>query len=63
MFNHMSPFFIELGAPEVLVYNAGAMKYASALDITPEDFERTWRVRKCQANANFNTKLRYYELY
>ncbi len=48
MFNHISPFFIELGAPEVLVYNAGAMKYASALDITPEDFERTWRVR----NAN-----------
>jgi NAD(P)-dependent dehydrogenase (short-subunit alcohol dehydrogenase family) len=34
----------ELGAPDVLVYNAGAFEVASILDITPADLERTWKV-------------------
>lgn len=33
----------ELGAPEVLVYNAAAFEIASILDIKPSDLERTWR--------------------
>jgi NAD(P)-dependent dehydrogenase (short-subunit alcohol dehydrogenase family) len=32
-----------LGEPEVLVYNAGAFQMGGLLDITPEDFETTWR--------------------
>jgi NAD(P)-dependent dehydrogenase (short-subunit alcohol dehydrogenase family) len=34
----------ELGAPGVVVFNAGAFEHASILDITPESFERCWRV-------------------
>ncbi|MFI5246079.1 MAG: SDR family NAD(P)-dependent oxidoreductase, partial [Gemmatimonadales bacterium] len=33
----------ELGAPEVLVYNAGAFQMGGLLDISAEDFERCWR--------------------
>jgi NAD(P)-dependent dehydrogenase (short-subunit alcohol dehydrogenase family) len=33
----------ELGAPSVLIYNAGAFQMGSVLEITPEDFERCWR--------------------
>lgn len=33
----------ELGAPDVLVYNAGAFEIGSILDIKPADLERTWR--------------------
>ncbi|HET9625798.1 MAG TPA: SDR family NAD(P)-dependent oxidoreductase [Kofleriaceae bacterium] len=33
----------DLGAPDVLVYNAGAFEVASVLDITPADLERTWK--------------------
>lgn len=33
----------ELGAPDLLVYNAGAFEVASVLDIKPADLERTWR--------------------
>jgi NAD(P)-dependent dehydrogenase (short-subunit alcohol dehydrogenase family) len=32
-----------LGAPEVLVYNAGAFQMGGILEITPEDFERCWK--------------------
>ena len=32
------------GEPNVVVYNAGAFEMASVLDITPESFERCWRV-------------------
>jgi NAD(P)-dependent dehydrogenase (short-subunit alcohol dehydrogenase family) len=34
----------ELGAPDVLVYNAGAFKYGSLLDIDPAEFESLWKV-------------------
>jgi NAD(P)-dependent dehydrogenase (short-subunit alcohol dehydrogenase family) len=34
----------ELGAPDVVVYNAGAYKRGGILDITAEDFELCWRV-------------------
>lgn len=34
----------ELGAPEVLVYNAGAFQPGGVLEISPADFERSWRV-------------------
>lgn len=34
----------ELGAPEVLVYNAGAFQRGSIVDTTPEEFERCLRV-------------------
>ena len=33
----------ELGAPEVLVYNAGAFQMGGILDVSPDDFERTWK--------------------
>jgi NAD(P)-dependent dehydrogenase (short-subunit alcohol dehydrogenase family) len=33
----------ELGAPSVLVYNAGAFQMASIVDLSVEDFERCWR--------------------
>lgn len=33
----------ELGAPDVLIYNAGAFELASILDIKPVDLERTWK--------------------
>jgi NAD(P)-dependent dehydrogenase (short-subunit alcohol dehydrogenase family) len=33
----------ELGAPEVLVYNAGAFHVASVLDLDPSTFEAAWR--------------------
>jgi NAD(P)-dependent dehydrogenase (short-subunit alcohol dehydrogenase family) len=34
----------ELGAPDVLLYNAGAFQMAGVLDIAPADLERAWRV-------------------
>lgn len=34
----------ELGAPDVLVYNAGSGKWGNLLEVSPEDFEATWRV-------------------
>ena len=33
----------EMGAIDVLVYNAGAFQMASVLDLSVEDFERCWR--------------------
>lgn len=33
----------ELGPAEVFVYNAGAFQMGGVLEITPEDFERSWR--------------------
>jgi NAD(P)-dependent dehydrogenase (short-subunit alcohol dehydrogenase family) len=33
----------DFGAPDVLVYNAGAFEVASVLDIQPADLERTWK--------------------
>jgi len=32
-----------LGAPEVLVYNAGAFQMGGLLEVSPEDFERCWK--------------------
>jgi NAD(P)-dependent dehydrogenase (short-subunit alcohol dehydrogenase family) len=34
----------DLGRPDVVVYNASGFGRASILDVTPEDFERSWRV-------------------
>jgi NAD(P)-dependent dehydrogenase (short-subunit alcohol dehydrogenase family) len=34
----------ELGAPELVVFNAGAFEPGSILEIEPADFERCWRV-------------------
>jgi len=34
----------QLGAPDVLVYNAGSGKWGNVLEVSPEDFEATWRV-------------------
>jgi NAD(P)-dependent dehydrogenase (short-subunit alcohol dehydrogenase family) len=34
----------ELGAPDVLVYNAGAFAMGSVVDIDPAEFERSWRI-------------------
>jgi NAD(P)-dependent dehydrogenase (short-subunit alcohol dehydrogenase family) len=34
----------ELGVPGVVVFNAGAYERGGILDITPESFERCWRV-------------------
>ncbi|MGC1676900.1 MAG: SDR family NAD(P)-dependent oxidoreductase [Candidatus Binataceae bacterium] len=34
----------QLGAPEVLVYNAGSGKWGNVLEVSPEDFEASWRV-------------------
>jgi NAD(P)-dependent dehydrogenase (short-subunit alcohol dehydrogenase family) len=34
----------ELGAPSVLVYNAGAFQMGGVLELAAEDFERCWRV-------------------
>jgi NAD(P)-dependent dehydrogenase (short-subunit alcohol dehydrogenase family) len=34
----------ELGAPEVLLYNAGAFKAGGILDLAAADFEQAWRV-------------------
>ena len=34
----------ELGAPEVLVYNAGAFKSGGILELSASDFEQAWRV-------------------
>src|SRR5208282_5358492 len=33
-----------LGDPEVLLYNAGAGSWGNILEISPEQFEATWRV-------------------
>ena len=34
----------QLGDPDVLVYNAGDFQRSGILDITPEQFERSWRI-------------------
>ena len=34
----------DLGAPELVVFNAGAFEPGGVLDIAPADFERCWRV-------------------
>ncbi|MFZ0659574.1 MAG: SDR family NAD(P)-dependent oxidoreductase [Candidatus Binataceae bacterium] len=34
----------QLGAPDVLLYNAGSGKWGNVLEVSPEDFEATWRV-------------------
>lgn len=34
----------QLGAPEVLVYNAGAFTMAGILELTPDQFEANWKV-------------------
>jgi len=34
----------QLGSPEVFVYNAGAFRMAGILDLTPEQFESSWKV-------------------
>jgi NAD(P)-dependent dehydrogenase (short-subunit alcohol dehydrogenase family) len=34
----------ELGAPEVLLYNAGSGTFGSITDITPDQYEADWRV-------------------
>jgi NAD(P)-dependent dehydrogenase (short-subunit alcohol dehydrogenase family) len=34
----------QLDAPSVLVYNAGAFKMAGILELTPEQFENSWKV-------------------
>jgi NAD(P)-dependent dehydrogenase (short-subunit alcohol dehydrogenase family) len=34
----------ELGAPSAAVFNAGAYERGSVLDLTPEAFERCWRI-------------------
>lgn len=34
----------DLGAPSVVVFNAGAFRPGSILEIEPEDFERCWRI-------------------
>ena len=34
----------QLGSPEVFVYNAGAFKMAGILELTPEQFESSWKV-------------------
>ena len=33
----------ELGAPDVLVYNAGAFQMGGVMELSPADFERAWR--------------------
>lgn len=33
-----------LGAPDVLVYNASAFQIGGILEVSPEDFERCWKV-------------------
>lgn len=34
----------ELGTPEVVIFNAGAFRPGSVLDIDPAEFERCWRI-------------------
>jgi NAD(P)-dependent dehydrogenase (short-subunit alcohol dehydrogenase family) len=34
----------ELGAPEVCIYNAGTYAMAGLLELTPEQFESSWRI-------------------
>jgi len=34
----------ELGAPDVLLYNAGAGPFGAIAEITPEQFENSWRI-------------------
>ncbi|MGH7780481.1 MAG: SDR family NAD(P)-dependent oxidoreductase [Candidatus Binataceae bacterium] len=34
----------QLGAPDLLVYNAGSGKWGTLLEISPEEFEDAWRV-------------------
>jgi len=33
----------ELGTPNVWIYNAGAIEIAGILDVSPEQFEKTWK--------------------
>ncbi|HXX66273.1 MAG TPA: SDR family NAD(P)-dependent oxidoreductase [Polyangiaceae bacterium] len=35
---------LEIGAPEALVYNAGAFHVGGVLELSAQDFERAWRV-------------------
>jgi NAD(P)-dependent dehydrogenase (short-subunit alcohol dehydrogenase family) len=34
----------DLGAPELVVFNAGAFEPGSVVDVAPADFERCWRI-------------------
>lgn len=34
----------KLGSPEVLIYNAGTLVIGGALELTPEEFERGWKI-------------------
>ena len=34
----------QLGSPEILLYNAGSGNRGTIVDITPEQYETTWRV-------------------
>lgn len=34
----------EFGSPEVVIFNAGAFKPARMTELSPEDFERCWRI-------------------
>jgi NAD(P)-dependent dehydrogenase (short-subunit alcohol dehydrogenase family) len=34
----------DFGAPDIVVFNAGAFQKANVLDIDPADFERCWRI-------------------
>ena len=34
----------ELGPPDVLIYNAGAFQMGGILEVSPDDFERCWKV-------------------
>jgi NAD(P)-dependent dehydrogenase (short-subunit alcohol dehydrogenase family) len=34
----------DLGAPDIVVFNAGTFQKANVLDIDPADFERCWRI-------------------
>ncbi|MGB3191144.1 MAG: SDR family NAD(P)-dependent oxidoreductase [Limnoraphis sp.] len=34
----------ELGTPEVLIYNAGMLQIGGILELTPEQFEQSWKV-------------------
>ncbi|ERT05040.1 short chain dehydrogenase family protein [Lyngbya aestuarii BL J] len=34
----------ELGTPEVLIYNAGMLQMGGILELTPEQFEQSWKV-------------------
>ena len=35
-----------LGCPEVLLYNAGSGAFGTVVDITAEQYEKDWRVKR-----------------